>query len=120
IRAGMFAYDALSLSKSLPGHRLLSSAETLREVPALKADGLLGAANYFDAQVEFPERLVLENVLSAVAHSAQVLTYARVEKLLVDEGRVLGVQFSRRRGDSIVATAPIVINAAGPWVDQVL
>src|SRR6185503_19392332 len=37
IRAGMLAYDALSLSKSLPGHRLLSSAETLRKVPALKA-----------------------------------------------------------------------------------
>src|SRR6185436_12746080 len=86
IRAGMLAYDALSFSKSLPGHRLLSSGETLQEVPALKVDGLLGAANYFDAQVEFAERLVLENVLSAVAHGAQVLTYARVDKLLVDEG----------------------------------
>ena len=138
IRAGMFAYDALSLNKSLPGHRLLSSAETLREVPALKVDGLLGAANYFDAQVEFPERLVLENVLSAVAHGAQVLTYARVDKLLVDEGTVRGVQFSRllsqgREAQDRVAhgkegglalalneaIAPVVINAAGPWVDQI-
>ena len=140
IRAGMVAYDALSFSKSLPGHRPLSSAETLREVPALKADGLLGAANYFDAQVEFPERLVLENVLSAVAHGAQVLTYARVNKLLVDQGKVRGVQFSRllsqgreaqdrvargKKGGLALALnenaiAPIVINAAGPWADQVL
>ena len=137
IRAGMIAYDALSLTKSLPnkslpGHRMLSLAETLQQVPALNPDGLRGAAVYFDAQVEFAERLVLENVLSAVAHSATVLTYARVEKLIVENGAARGVEFTRegRCSDPTVmddseaarhaAYAGIVINAAGPWVDQVL
>src|SRR5882724_7340067 len=65
IRAGMIAYDILSFDKTVSRHRMLSRAETLTEAPGLLSDGLLGAAVYYDAQVEFAERLVLENVLSA-------------------------------------------------------
>ena len=139
IRAGMIAYDALSFGKALPRHRMLSRAETLQQAPGLCDDGLLGAAVYFDAQVEFGERLVLENALSAIEHGATVLTYARVNKLIVEEGKVRGVEFrvqsqrlsgtagvspAHRDNSSIEerrsASAPIIINAAGPWIDQVL
>src|SRR5258705_12807777 len=88
IRAGMIAYDALSLGKGLPRHRVLSRTEALQRAPALNPEGLRGAAVYFDAQVEFAERLVLENALAAIEHGASVITYARVEKLLVEAGDV--------------------------------
>jgi glycerol-3-phosphate dehydrogenase len=125
IRAGMIAYDALSLGKSLPSHRMLSVAETLREAPGLEREDLVGAALYYDAQAEFPERLVLENVLSAVDHGARLYTYARVEKVLstASNGEI---QVEMSRGPegglapALFATAPIVINAAGPWIDQLL
>ena len=121
IRAGMITYDALSLNKSLPHHRMLSPAQTLREIPALEPGGLLGAAVYSDAAVEFAERLVLENVLSAVEHGATMITYARVEKLLVNKGKVSGIESTNYRGGETRFTrGTIVINAAGPWVDQVL
>jgi len=144
IRAGMIAYDLLSFSKRLPRHRMLSAVETLQRAPGLNREGLTGAAVYFDAQVEYAERLVLENALSAVEHGASVITYARVEKLLVEAGRVSGVEYSLVQGplsnvqDGVsrgqegglapaltpparcLATAPIVINAAGPWIDQML
>ena len=130
IRAGMIAYDALSFRRTLPRHRMLSRAETLHQVPALGSEGLRGAAVYFDAQVEFAERLVVENALSAVAHGAAVLTYTRVEKLIFEAGDVRGVEFSRPSRTPTVregsdrehhsATARIVINAAGPWIDQLL
>jgi glycerol-3-phosphate dehydrogenase len=121
IRAGMIAYDALSFQKSLPSHRMLSPAQTLREVPALEPGGLLGAAVYFDAQVEFAERLVLENVLSAVEHGATVTTYARVDNLMMTNRKVCGIEFTNERGgETRFARGTIVINAAGPWVDQVL
>jgi glycerol-3-phosphate dehydrogenase len=119
IRAGMIAYDLLSTRKGLPRHRMLSRTETLLEAPALNPEGLLGAAVYFDAQVEFAERLVVENVISAVEHGASVQTYARVEKLICEDGDVRGVVFSSAAGLQ-EAHAAIVINAAGPWVDQVL
>jgi len=140
IRAGMIAYDLLSFGKALPRHRMLSRAETLRQVPELNREGLRGAAVYFDAQVKFAERLVVENVLSALERNATVITYARVNKLLVEDGKVCGVEFSRVQSPkpkvqdevsrseegglapalTTVATARIIINAAGPWVDQVI
>ncbi|HEX8709167.1 MAG TPA: glycerol-3-phosphate dehydrogenase [Pyrinomonadaceae bacterium] len=121
IRAGMFAYDVLSFDKSLKRHRLLSVAETLQRVPGLSREGLRGAALYYDAQVEYAERLVLENVLSATGHGARVLTHARVDKFIVEAGVVRGVILTDLPGGRAAsARAALVVNAAGPWVDEVL
>jgi glycerol-3-phosphate dehydrogenase len=121
VRAGMIAYDLLSFDKTLPRHRILSRAATLERAPALKAEGLRGAALYFDAQVEFAERLVLENALAAREHGATVVTYARVERLLIEDGRVVGVEFTDLLGGvAYKARARVVLNVAGPWVDEVL
>ena len=118
IRAGMIAYDVLSLGKSLPRHRMQSARETLKQMPGLTAEGLVGSAVYYDAQVEFAERLVVENVLDAVEHGAKVLTYTRVNKLLTTEGRVTGVQLEGNSKN--IVKADFVVNAAGPWVDQLI
>ena len=118
IRAGMIAYELLAWGKSLPRYRMQSAAETLRKMPALQADGLVGSAVYFDAQVEFAERLVVENVLAAREHAATVLTYRRVRKLLIEDGRVRGVELDGDLAEA--ALAGVVINAAGPWIDQLI
>jgi glycerol-3-phosphate dehydrogenase len=131
VRAGMIIYDLLSSGKTLPAHRILSPRETLEKEPELNREGLIGAAVYYDAQVEFAERLVVENVISAVEHGATVLTYALVEKLIIQDGAVSGVEYTRvqnalsnDRGVSSrkarSAKGRIVINATGPWVDQLL
>ena len=65
---------------------MLSRAETLERWPGLNPDGLVGSALYYDAQVEFPERLVLANVLSAREFGAEVLTHARVTDLTLKMG----------------------------------
>src|SRR5215216_1555236 len=92
IRAGMIAYDLLSFSKSLPRHRMLSRRKTLEQLPGLNPEGLLGSALYFDAQAEFAERLVLENVLAAHEHGAEVYTYAPVTNLIVENEKVAGIE----------------------------
>jgi glycerol-3-phosphate dehydrogenase len=116
IRAGMIAYDLLSWGKSLPRHRMQSVRETLSAMPGLDRDGLVGSAVYFDAQVEFAERLVVENVMAAIEHGARVRTYARVSELLIEEGLVAGVQLEGDKTQQV--RAKVVINAAGPWVDR--
>lgn len=118
IRAGMIAYDLLSWGKSLPRHRMQSAQATLKQLPGLNAKGLVGSAVYYDAQVEFAERLVVENVLAAVEAGATVRTYTRVIELLSEEGRVAGVRVEGDFTDTV--TADVVINAAGPWVDELL
>jgi glycerol-3-phosphate dehydrogenase len=120
IRAGMILYDLLSWGKSLPRHQMLSRAQTLERWPGLNPEGLLGSAVYYDAQVEFPERLVLENVLSARKFGAEVVTHTRVTSFAVEDGKVSGVGFTSEDGQEWFAEADIVINAAGPWIDQVL
>ena len=74
IKAGMIAYDLLSLDKTLSRHRMLSTDEAIARASGLNREGLRGAAVYVDAQVEYAERLVLENVLSAQENGALVLT----------------------------------------------
>jgi len=120
IRAGMIAYDLLSAGKSLPRHRMLSRDETLKQSPGLNPAGLLGAALYFDAQVEFAERLVLENVIDARRYGAEVLTYTCVTAFVVEEDSVSGVEIAAEDGKRRFARANVVINAAGPWVDLLL
>ena len=121
IRAGMLAYDLLSSSKSLPRHRMLNGTEALRHAPGLEPEGLRGAALFYDAQVEYAERLAVENALDARARGATVLTYARVERLLVEGDVARGVVFQDLLGGATLeARANVVLNAAGPWVDEVL
>ncbi|HEX8652030.1 MAG TPA: glycerol-3-phosphate dehydrogenase [Pyrinomonadaceae bacterium] len=120
IRAGMILYDILSLDKSLEHHHMLSRRETLLRAPGLNTEGLRGAALYYDAQVEYAERLVLENALAAQAHGTTVLTYARVDRIIQDAGRVRGVEFTDLLdGSAHAARAPVTLNVAGPWVDLV-
>jgi len=121
IRAGMWLYDLLSIQKTSPRHRFLSRQRALHEIPSLESRNLEGAAVYYDAQVEFAERLVLENALSAAEHGATVKTYTRLHNFVANEKSISAVQLvNETTGQTQAATAAMVINAAGPWVDDVL
>jgi glycerol-3-phosphate dehydrogenase len=121
IAVGLALYDLLSADKSLPSKRMFGRDELLAKMPGLNPDGLTGGASYYDCQVRYPERLVVENVRDAVDHGATLETYARVTRVRVDAGRVTGVDWQSARGSSGGgARAPLVVNAAGPWVDEVL
>jgi glycerol-3-phosphate dehydrogenase len=94
--------------------------ETLRRIPSLNDNGLLGSVVYYDAQVEFAERLVLENVLSAVENGATVITHARVDDLVTAENRVVAARFQIKSGAAHTVNARFFVNATGPWIDRIL
>lgn len=121
IRMGMVAYDALSLDKSLERHRMLNRDEALRREPGLRSEGLRAAAAYYDAQAEYPERLALENALDARRLGAVVLPYMRVTALERSRDRVAGVALrDELHGTEHRARGALVVNASGPWVDELL
>jgi glycerol-3-phosphate dehydrogenase len=120
IRAGMCLYDLLSLRKSLPRHRMLSRQELLERLPVLQPRELRGGAFYYDAQIRFPERLTVENLVDARRHGAVVMTHTRVTRIVCRAGQVRGVEWSTQDGVTGSACAAVVVNAAGPWVDSVL
>ena len=120
MRLGMLLYDILSYDKSLPNHSVLSAAEAKYAEPSLRASGLQGAATYFDAQVNSPERLCLENIIDAGEHGACAMNYAEVIGMLGSNRVIQGVSVrDLLSGDELDVEAEIVINAAGPWLDEV-
>ena len=120
IALGLTLYDWLSADRSLPGHTLLRRDALLAKLPGLNAGGLVGGASYFDAQARYPERLVVENVLDAAANGAVVKTYTRVTRIVVEAGCATGVEWRDAAGAAGGARSRLVVNAAGPWVDEVL
>ena len=116
VRAGMLAYDALSLDKSEERHHMLDPAQAREREPGISPDGLKGAAVYFDAQAEYPERLSLENALDGYDHGATVVTHRAVRRLTIEDGKVTGVELE----DGRRVRAAVTVNVAGPWVDEVL
>ncbi|MFQ6004289.1 MAG: glycerol-3-phosphate dehydrogenase [Woeseia sp.] len=121
IRLGMIAYDLLSIGKTLPRHRMLSRDQMLKAEPGLNPEGLRGAAQYYDAQVTFAERLVLENIISAAQAGAVVRNYCPVTAIGQHDGTAITVSYlDCVSGQEQRATGRLVINASGPWVDRVL
>jgi glycerol-3-phosphate dehydrogenase len=121
LRVGMLMYDLLSYDKSLPRHSFLDRQATLAAEPQLNPKGLQGAARYYDAQVELPERLALANAIDAAEHGALVRTYTDVVRFIREGGRVVGVEARDTATDRRVEVrASIVVNATGPWLDRSL
>lgn len=121
IGLGMQLYDALSPTKSMRRHKMLSRERVLEYIPGLEPEGLRGGAMYYDGQVEYAERLAVESAISARDHGAVIVTYAEADRLIVEDGRVEGVGFTDVfTGEQHEARAPVTVNVAGPWVDEVL
>ncbi|HUR36198.1 MAG TPA: glycerol-3-phosphate dehydrogenase/oxidase, partial [Terriglobales bacterium] len=76
--------------------------------------------DYEDAQCEFPERLIAEWLLEAVAGGANVRNHTEALEVTRADGKVTGV-IARDliSGDEQNFEAARVINATGPWVDDV-
>ncbi len=120
IRMGMLAYDLLSIRKTVPNHQMLGSTQLQEEEPGLQAEGLRAAARYYDAQVAFAERLVLENLLAARSAGAEIRTHCEVTGIQVREGAVESITSVDHVGKSSTVRVKAIVNAAGPWVDRVL
>ena len=120
VRIGLKLYDWLAPGRDRERYRVLPAVDVLSLEPALRASDLRGAGYYFDDLLVYPERLCLENVLSACRLGARAFNYAQVAEIVRDaKGRITGVR-ARDLLTGRVATlgAHVVVNATGPWVDQ--
>ena len=110
-------YDVLAAFRNVRNHRSLDAREVLAQEPALRREGLVGGAEYYDAATD-DARLTLANVLSAEDHGAVVVNHAAVVRLVRDGGRVTGAVIAAD-GVEITARATVVVNATGPWTDAI-
>ena len=121
ISAGMWLYDGLALFRSPKRHRTLKPSDVAEEEPILRQEGLQGAPLYYDCSTD-DARLTLETAIDATLHGGIVVNWARVEAFTKSEqGRVSGVVVKNQRDGALrEVRAHTVINATGPWTDEVL
>jgi glycerol-3-phosphate dehydrogenase len=116
--AGLLLYDVLSLFRNRRHERLDARGVRASE-PALRTEGLSGGARYWDAATD-DIRLTLATVLSAQRAGAVVLNHSAVVDLVRREGRVAGATVTNMLDDATTTVhARAVVNATGPWSDEV-
>ncbi|MFI5375038.1 MAG: glycerol-3-phosphate dehydrogenase/oxidase [Candidatus Rokuibacteriota bacterium] len=119
VRVGMWLYDLLTPGKTTERYRVLRPVEALAMEPSVRAEDLRGAGYYFDDLLLYPERLCLENVLSAARHGARVFNYCEVEEFVPGRRGIEGVKVrDLLSGQVQLARATAIVNCAGPWVDR--
>lgn len=111
LRAGLKLYDLLAMGGTLP--RSTTTADALLREP-LKGEAGRRLATYWDARVD-DRRLVHLNALDAAERGAEIAT--RTEFL---SARRLGARWEAELSGGRKVSAAAMVNAAGPWVADVL
>jgi glycerol-3-phosphate dehydrogenase len=126
---GLFLNDRLTRGRNrglaeeqqIADARSVGAKEALALVPGLEARGLTGAALWHDAQAVSTERLLVGFVHAAAEAGALIANHAEALELLRSGSRVAGVAVRDTLGGrTLEVRARIVLNAAGPWADELV
>jgi len=119
VNLGLWLYTLLAAGRRMSPSHMLSARRALACEPGLRFDGLRAAGLYADCQMD-DARICLANVLQAISFGAVCCNYVRLRTFLMANGRVCGGQAEDLvTGRSIEIHAKAVVNAAGPWADQI-
>ncbi|MDQ3717051.1 MAG: glycerol-3-phosphate dehydrogenase/oxidase [Actinomycetota bacterium] len=123
--SGVLLYDTMArrsggvrAGPGLPHHRHLTRRGARRLVPSLRKDALIGALQYYDAQVDDARHTMFIS-RTAAAYGALVASRTRVVRLLRQGERVTGAVVRDLESDrEISIRASQVVNATGVWTDE--
>ncbi|MEO6525487.1 MAG: glycerol-3-phosphate dehydrogenase/oxidase [Gemmatimonadaceae bacterium] len=119
LAAGLSLYDLLSLWRNARPHPVLGAQEVLAGEPTLRGDDLRGGARYWDAATD-DARLTLATALSAQHAGAVVLNHTAVTGFVREGGRIAGASVTSTLNETVTTLrARVVVNATGPWSDEV-
>ncbi len=115
---GLKVYDILAQVSGDDKRKMLEKKEAMALEPLLPKKMVKGAGYYAEYRTD-DARLTLENIKTSLSFGARALNYAEVTDFLYDEDAVRGVKFTDvLRGKTFSVRSRYVINAAGPWVDD--
>lgn len=116
---GLMVYDVLAGVEEEDQRKMLSVEETMQSEPLLDKNIIEGGGLYAEYQTD-DYRLVMELIKTSVDFGAQTLNYATCTDLIAKGGKVCGVACKdEESGEEFKIYGDYVVNAAGPWVDQV-
>ena len=115
---GLRVYDFLAGVKRAERRKMLSPNEALRREPLLQKNELKGAGYYVEYKTD-DARLTIEVLKKAVELGVVAANYTKVTDFLYEDGKIVGVMVEDTiRKEQFKIKANKVINATGPWVDE--
>ncbi|MGV0876991.1 glycerol-3-phosphate dehydrogenase [Martelella sp. FLE1502] len=117
VRLGLFLYDHLGGRKKLPGTRVLDLKRDPVGAPLL--DKYTRGFEYSDCWVD-DARLVVLNAVDAARKGATVLTRTPCVSARREDGGWTIETKDMMTGEARTFRAKILVNAAGPWVNDVV
>jgi glycerol-3-phosphate dehydrogenase len=117
--AGISLYEWLGQVERRDRHQTWSRSEVQVREPLLAGDRHPFLCAYREYLTD-DARLVLANLRSAAARGAVIANYASVVDLKIRNGRACGARVRTEAGDDLRVSARCIVNAAGPWVEEIL
>ncbi|MBB6408598.1 glycerol-3-phosphate dehydrogenase/oxidase [Mesorhizobium sangaii] len=116
IKIGLMIYDFYgSRNQVMPRHRMVGRRQALSEMPALNPS-IVATGTYYDAKISHPERLVLELILDGLQANAGS---ASANYTALESSANGMLTFQPENGGAFSVRPKLVVNAAGPWIDDV-
>ncbi|MEL3971512.1 glycerol-3-phosphate dehydrogenase/oxidase [Rossellomorea oryzaecorticis] len=116
---GLKVYDYLAGVRKNERRTMLSAADTLSKEPLVKKNGLKGGGYYVEYRTD-DARLTIEVMKEAIAHGATAINYIKSQRFLYENKKAVGIEAEDQiNGDTLQILGSKIINAAGPWVDEV-
>lgn len=114
-------YDSLAGVKKSDSYAYNNKNKTVLLEPLLPVNRLLGSFLYAEYQTD-DNRLTWTLIQSAIERGACCLNYAKVVKLNTDaSSKIISINFEdKTTGNISQIFAPLFINAAGPWVMDII
>ncbi len=115
---GLKVYDILAQVSGDDKRKMLEKKEALALEPLLPKKILKGAGYYAEYRTD-DARLTIENIKSSLHFGAKAINYAEVTDFIYEDDTVAGIKVKDKvSGKSFTVKSRYVINAAGPWVDE--
>lgn len=116
---GLRVYDLLAGVKKSERRKMLNKEEALAKEPLIKQDGLKGAGYYVEYKTD-DARLTIEVLKKAVQKGVHAVNYAKAIDFIYDQNQqVTGAVIEDQiHGKHYKVYAKKIINAGGPWVDE--
>ncbi|MGY8908390.1 MAG: glycerol-3-phosphate dehydrogenase/oxidase [Flavobacteriales bacterium] len=115
---GLKVYDILASVEGEDKRKMLDKEEALEQEPLLP-EAILNGAGYYAEYRTDDARLTIEVLKTALDYDAKILSYTEATEFIYKEDRVVGAKVKDTiSGDKFAIKAKYVVNAAGPWVDE--
>jgi glycerol-3-phosphate dehydrogenase len=117
---GVWLYDYLAGVRKEERRKVLSAQELNRIEPMIPAEKVRGGILYYEYRTD-DSRLTLEIIKKAVEMGGMVVNYCSAEEFIFENKKISGLIVKDGiTGNRIELKSKYIVNAAGPWVDQLM